>query len=347
MKWFILYTAISTLILSACEDKQSQTKPIIGVTLPETPLRIEDRISFKINDPSAELVSISVNNTPLSHDEQYISLRPLALGKHEIVFRLKTQSGEKTEKKSIAIFASTPPKKWKSELIATYTHNTDYYTQGLEFVGDTLYESTGQKGRSVISAYNPFTNQKFTSTALDAAYFGEGITILNDRVIQLTWQARKGFIYERKSLKKLEEFAYGASSEGWGLAHDQQHVYKSDGTEFIYKLDPKTLQETDYFTVSSTSAFYKNANELEVVDDLLFANVYQKNSIMIINKHSGALEGVIDLGYLEEQLTKDSNFDPLNSVLNGIAYHSGRQSFFVTGKNWNLLFEMKFIPAEE
>ncbi len=344
MKWIVFIYSISALMLSACEAKKSVPERIVRFETHAPILHQDDSLRFELSDASAHLLGIESNKQLINFQDQQIALNQFALGKHELNLRLTTADGPKTEKKTIAIYAAAPPVKWKAELVATYTHNTAYYTQGLEFVGDTLFESTGQKGSSIITAYNPFTTESFKRVTLDSSFFGEGITVVENRLIQLTWQARKGFVYDLHSLEKLGEFAYGSSTEGWGLAHDQNRIYKSDGSEYIYTLDPISLEETGYLTVSSNTAFYKNANELEVAGDLLYANVYQKNSIMVINKLSGALEGVIDLGFLTEQLTKDSNFDPLNSVLNGIAYHPARKTFFITGKNWNRLFEMRFSP---
>jgi glutamine cyclotransferase len=344
MKWLYYFFSISVLMLSACEAKNAVSEKLVRFEAHSNTLNQEDSLFFEISDLSAELIGIEANKVPVIHRNQRIALSQLALGKHELILRLNTANGPKTEKKTVAIYAPSPPKKWKAELVGTYNHDTNYYTQGLEFVGDTLYESTGQKGRSIISAYNPFTNEQYKSVKLDSSFFGEGITIIGNRLIQLTWQAKKGFIYDLGTLEKIEEFTYGASLEGWGLTHDDEHIYKSDGSEYIYTLNPISLEETGYLTVSSNSAYYKNANELERAGEYLYANVYQKNSIMVIHKQSGALEGVIDLGFLAEKLDKDTNFDPLNSVLNGIAYHPSRKTFFVTGKNWNLLFEMRFSP---
>lgn len=344
MKWIVFVYSISALILSSCEAKKSVSERIVRFQTRATILNQDDSLRFELRDPSAQLMGIESNKQLIDFQDQQIALNQFSLGKHELNLRLTTADGPKTEKKTISIYASTPPVKWKAEIVATYAHDTSYYTQGLEFVGDTLFEGTGQKGRSIITAYNPFKAETYRSVDLDPSYFGEGITVVENRLIQLTWQARKGFVYDLHSLEKLGEFAYGSSTEGWGLAHDENRIYKSDGSEYIYTLDPISLEETGYLTVSSNSAFYKNANELEIAGDLLYANVYQKNSIMVINKLSGALEGVIDLGFLTEQLTKDSNFDPLNSVLNGIAYHPTRKTFFITGKNWNRLFEMRFSP---
>jgi len=344
MKWIVFTYSISALMLTACGAKKATPKRMLRFETHAPILHQDDSLRFELSDASAQLMGIEANKQLVSFQNQQIALNQFALGKHELHIRLTTDDGPKTEKKTIAIYASNPPVKWKAELVASYTHNTAYYTQGLEFVGDTLFESTGQKGRSIITAYNPFTTEIYKRVKLDSSYFGEGITVVEDKLIQLTWQAKKGFVYDLHSLEKSGEFAYGSSTEGWGLAHDESRIYKSDGSEYIYTLDPISLEETGYLTVSSNTAFYKNANELEVAGELLYANVYQKNSIMVINKHSGALEGVIDLGFLTEQLTKDSNFDPLNSVLNGIAYHKARQTFFVTGKNWNRLFELRFSP---
>jgi len=342
MKWILISLSGMLAILSACESKVETPKNAIEFLSHEEFLSPSDTLRFKVLDTSITNLNFTYQGQTLSFSKGIIALEDLPLGKGELVVRYSKADRPQLQKKPLNLYAQDPPSKWKAELVNTYSHNTSFYTQGLEFVGDILYESTGQRGKSLITSYNPFRGETYKTLPLEDTYFGEGITITNDRVIQLTWLAKKGFIYDLKSLERVGEFSYGASQEGWGLSHDNQYVYKSDGSATIFLLDPNSLEEKATRTISSDKAYFKNANELEIVNDYLFANVYQKNSIMVIQKDSGALVGVLDLGFLADKIQKTADFDALNSVLNGIAYHQERGTFFVTGKNWNLLFEMRF-----
>ena len=202
-----------------------------------------------------------------------------------------------------------------------------------------MYESTGRRGFSSLRKVDYKTGNVLKKIDLDKTYFGEGITILNDKIYQLTWQNKTGFIYDVNSLKKTGSFQYGESKEGWGLCNDGSKIFKSDGTEKIWFLNSTTLIEEDHIETVTNKSIFNKANELEYVNGKLYANVYQKPSVMIIDAASGAIEGVINFSGLKNKVTKHDNID----VLNGIAYHPIRETFFVTGKNWDKLFEVKIF----
>ena len=150
-----------------------------------------------------------------------------------------------------------------------------------------------------------------------------------------------GFIYDLNTFKKLDNFQYGKSREGWGLTNDGEKIFKSDGTEKIWFLNPDTMTEDGYIETVTNSSIFNSANELEYVDGKIYANVYQKPSVMIIDSKTGAIEGVINFSGLSDLITKTENWDKVNYVLNGIAYHPERKTFFVTGKFWNKMFEVQ------
>jgi glutaminyl-peptide cyclotransferase len=216
------------------------------------------------------------------------------------------------------------------------------YTQGLEFDNDgTLYEGTGQFGFSSLKKYNYKSGEEFNKIFLDKAYFGEGITIMNDNVYQLTWKSNLGFVYSIEDFKLLKSFNYNNSKEGWGLCNDGKYLYKSDGTEKIWKLDPNTLEEIDFISVTTNNKIINKINELEWFNNKIYANTYQFNKEvgLIIEPSNGQVEGVIDFTGLKDKVKKHPTLD----VLNGIAYNQKTNTFFVTGKNWNKLFEIKII----
>ena len=241
--------------------------------------------------------------------------------------------------KGIKLLAENAPEIYTYEVVNEYPHDIKAYTQGLEFHNDTLYESTGHRGTSWLRKLNYKTGEVYSQVDLDKTYFGEGITIMNNKIYQLTWQSSVGFIYDLADLKKLDNFQYGESKEGWGLTNDGKKIFKSDGTEKIWFLNPETLAENGHIEIVTNKSIFNKANELEYVEGKLYANVYQKESMMIIDATTGAIEGVINFGGLKEKVTQHEKLD----VLNGVAYHPERKTFFVTGKNWDKMFEVNII----
>jgi glutaminyl-peptide cyclotransferase len=242
-------------------------------------------------------------------------------------------------KQQITIVSDSKPSLYTYTILNEYPHDKTAYTQGLEFYKDTLYESTGLRGKSSLRKVDFKTGEIYKQIALDAVYFGEGISILNDKLFQLTWQGNIGFQYHPNRLKMERSFSYQNSKEGWGLCNDGQNLYKSDGSHQIWILDAETQKEKSKIQVTTDKNVLKKINELEWVDGKIYANTYQfsKEVGIIINPQSGAVEGVIDFSGLKDKVDQVSNLD----VLNGIAYHPKRKTLFVTGKNWSKLFEVE------
>lgn len=241
---------------------------------------------------------------------------------------------------SIVLLADKPPKVYTYEILEEYPHDIDGYTQGLEFYkDDVLFESTGQYGESSLRKVDLKSGEVLEKIDLPAQYFGEGLSILNDKIYQLTWRENIGFIYDLNTLEQLETFTYQNSKEGWGICNDGEYFYKSDGTERIWRLNPETMQELDYVQVYTNTGRVREINELEWIDGKIFANVYTRNAISIIDPETGKLEGVIDLSPLIKKVKRHADLD----VLNGIAYRGEKDIIYVTGKNWNKLFKIKVI----
>ncbi len=271
-------------------------------------------------------------------------LNNISLGIYDLTASIYISSNKLEYKENISIVSASKPKLYTYTILNEYPHDKTAYTQGLEFYRDTLYESTGLKGKSSLRKVDFKTGEVYKQIALDQVYFGEGISILNDKLYQLTWQGNMGFQYQPDQLKMERSFAYQNSKEGWGLCNDRQRLYKSDGTHQIWILDPQTQKEMDKIQVMTDKNALKKINELEWVDGKIYANTYQfkKEVGIIIDPQSGAVEGVIDFSGLKSKVEQVSNLD----VLNGIAYHPKRKTFFVTGKNWSKLFEVKILPKE-
>lgn len=280
---------------------------------------------------------IILNSTSL--EAFSVDLSEFKLGNHDLKVNLKV-NGEKVEiSKSIKILSSISPQLYSYEIINTYPHDILAYTQGLEFHGDTLYESTGQRGESSLRKVDYKTGEVLNDIKLDQFYFGEGLTILNNKIYQLTWQSQEGLVYDLQTMELLNKFAYTDSKEGWGICNNQEKLFKSDGTDKIWMLNSKTLEEEGYIQPTTNKTVLNQLNELEWVEGRIYANTYQKDGVVIINPNHGGVEGVIDFRGLRDKVKQHSKLD----VLNGIAYHKASKRLFVTGKNWDKLFEVKIL----
>lgn len=276
---------------------------------------------------------------PLEVNDGVVSTEGWRLGKRPIMAVVETEGRVDTLSETLTLLASKTPVLLKYNLLHTYPHDIKAYTQGLEFSGDTLYESTGQYGKSSLRKLDFKTGKIWEIKNIERKYFAEGITLYQDKIYQLTWREKIGFVYDKADFKLEKTFAFSHSAEGWGLCTDGKYFYKSDGTEKIWRLDLQTLEELDFVEVYTDTRAIESVNELEWVDGKIYANIYQRDALAVINPADGTVEAVLDLSKLKTQVTAHEQLD----VLNGIAYHKGRGTFFVTGKNWDKLFEIEIL----
>jgi len=214
----------------------------------------------------------------------------------------------------------------------TIPHDSSAYTQGLLVHDGKIYESTGREG-SWIGIVNPNTGEQDKKVILDDEYFGEGIAILNDKIYQLTWEQRTGFVYDLNSFEKLREFKY--SNEGWGLTTDGVNLIMSDGSNTLSFLDTTNMSVIKKINATYQGVAVSNLNELEYVDGYIWANIYQKDQIAKIDASNGEIKGFLDLSDLSYRTRL---LNPDVDVLNGIAWHAATKSFIVTGKLWPLMY---------
>jgi len=219
----------------------------------------------------------------------------------------------------------------------TYPHDPDGFTQGLVFEDGVLYEGTGLYGQSTLRRVELETGDILQIRELSAEFFGEGITIYGNKIIQLTWQSNIGFVYDKNSFELLQEFNY--STEGWGITHDGTRLIMSDGTSTLHFLDPETFEEIGQLAVFDNNGPVTRLNELEYVQGEIYANVWQTDLVARIAPETGRVIGWIDLSGL---LTAEDLSEPVD-VLNGIAYDAEAARLFVTGKLWPKLFEIELI----
>jgi glutamine cyclotransferase len=225
-------------------------------------------------------------------------------------------------------------------IVNTYPHDRNAFTEGLVFEDGFLYEGTGLLGNSTLRRVELETGDILQIRELPAQFFGEGITIYGDNIIQLTWKSHIGFVYNKNSFELLQEFNY--STEGWGITHNGTCLIMSDGTSTLHFLDPQTFEEIGQLEVFDDDGPVTKLNELEYVQGEIYANVWQTDRIAIIAPETGRVIGWVDLRGL---LTAEDRSEPVD-VLNGIAYDAATDRLFVTGKLWPKLFEIQLISPE-
>ncbi len=237
--------------------------------------------------------------------------------------------------------ALSSPYHYTYRVVNSFPHDPEAFTQGLVFEDGTLFEGTGLYRQSTLREVELETGVVLRSLSLDSQYFGEGITIYKDQVVQLTWRSNTGFLYDKDSFVLLQTFSY--SSEGWGITHDGIRLIVSDGTPTLYFWDPVTFEEIGRIEVHDQYGPVSRLNELEYVRGEVFANVWYTDLIARINPHTGRVTGWIDLEGLLESEQGVASAD----ILNGIAYDAQNDRLFVTGKRWPKLFEIELVARQE
>lgn len=235
-----------------------------------------------------------------------------------------------------------PPKQsgvsyYTFNIVTELPHSTSAYTQGFQYADGLFWEGTGGNGSSRLQIINPLTGEATKSISLASKYFGEGITLLGDEIFQLTWREGKAFVYDRQTLRKLREYDY--QGEGWGLTTDGKVLYMSDGSDKITIRDPKSFNPVGELKVTLGGQRVRNINELEWIEGEIWANIYLTTDIIRIDPATGKVVGIIDLSELQSPADVSYRTD----VLNGIAYDPATGRIWLTGKNWNKVYEVQII----
>jgi glutamine cyclotransferase len=252
------------------------------------------------------------------------------------LFACNSDNNESNNENAIAA-----PTTLSYEVIKVYPHDTSSYTQGLEWNGNKLIESTGLEGKSVLQILDSNMKPLGNKVKLDKEYFGEGTTLFKDKIYQLTWKTHKVFVYDANTLKKTNELYW--PYEGWGLTHNDSSLIVSTGESNIYFVNPIDFSIQKTLGVFNQYGYLSNINELEYVNGQLYANVYGRNEVVVIDPQTGQVKYRIDFSNLLSQA--GVKYDPLSIdagyVMNGIAYHAGKKTFFITGKSWPVLVEIR------
>ena len=230
------------------------------------------------------------------------------------------------------------PVEYTYRIVRSYPHPVESYTQGLFWADGTLWEGTGEHGRSLLQRLDTATGRPTVGARLPRSEFGEGIALHDGRIYQLTWQSNTAHVYDAATGRPLRDFRY--PGEGWGLPSDGERLYMTDGSATLYTIDPETFRRTDRKTVTCEGRPVPLLNELEWIEGRIWANVYTTDRIVVIDPATGTVEGIVDLrGLLPAEET-----DYTTDVLNGIAYDPATKRIFVTGKRWPKLYEIEILP---
>ncbi len=341
----LLAVSFLAVVIFGCDKKSNSEENLFsfdGSVLKEH-YRNSDIVDLQIVNPEKKAIDsiiYYVNGTNVGSvkgaGKKTATLTDVKLGYQNLkaLIYFEGEAAEVSER--IEVVSSIEPKLLKYTLVNMFAHDPKSFTQGLEFYRDTLYESTGQHGTSFVKKYDYLTGKVYKQVNLDQQYFGEGITILNNNLYQLTYKSGVGFVYDVDTFERKKTFTYDKPVEGWGFTNDGKYLFQSDGTEKIWKVDPKTLKMIDYINVYSQSGKIKSVNELEYINGKFWGNIWQRDAVAVIDPATGAVEGILNLAGLREQVK-----NPEAEVLNGIAYNRKTKTIFVTGKNWDKMFEIK------
>jgi glutaminyl-peptide cyclotransferase len=272
-------------------------------------------------------------SNPKANYKIAIDTRFFQMGTYNLkLVAMQSDGNESEDDRGIQIVSDISPEPKVMKIVAEFPHNTKSYTQGLEWSNNILFEGTGLRGQSEVSQVELATGATKARMGLDATYFGEGISIMGNRLFQITWQEQRAFVYDKQTLRLLSDFEY--TGEGWGLCNDGKQLIMSNGTETI------TFRDSSNFKVLRSINVYDNVgprgmlNELEYINGKIYANVYQQNFILVIDPATGkVLEQIeCDAVVAKGKLSGD--------VLNGIAFNASSKKLYITGKNWPKLFEV-------
>ena len=264
-----------------------------------------------------------------------IGTEGLAMGNNTFKVEAFLNNGHKeTHYQTLKLKSDIKPKAYRCQVEKTYPHDPTAFTQGLYYENGYLYEGTGKRGGSSLRKIELKSGDLISSLALPAEYFGEGITGFEDKIIQLTWTSRTGFIYDKENFRLINKVRY--PTEGWGLTTDGSRLIMSDGSATIYFLTPN-FNETGRIKVYDNKGPVQNLNELEYIDGKVYANVYQQDHIISFNPENGKVLEKIDCSSLVPEQYKNSR----EYVLNGIAWDPENQRMFLTGKRWDKVYQVK------
>ncbi len=300
-------------------------------------------LTIKVKDGQLQETKLYVDSallTSSTETEFTYSLKKFnSLGKHTIkAVARKTDGVEGAYFKTFEVLSDIVPEMYGYEVVQTYPHNETFFTEGLEIHNGFVYESTGENGKSALNKTNLKTGKTIQSIKLADKYFGEGITIFNNHIYQLTYKTKIGFVYNLETMAVVDSFRF-ESAEGWGMTHDDENLIMSDGTNLITYINPTTYKTVKKIEVYDDKDAVIYVNELEYSDGFIYANVWTTNLLIKIDPKTGKVLQKIDLDGILSMPDSSKKVD----VLNGIAIDPQTKKIYVTGKLYPKIFEIKLV----
>lgn len=352
-KRFFFCLLLISGVLSGC-DSEKKKGPVAVLQQPASnaayPVgkQVPVRFALKESDVAVDSVRCLLNGKRISA-LQYeapgsytFDTKGYGLGAHELSIHIYYKDDPPDEYQgNIILLADTAPALLSYQVIQTFPHDTADFTQGLFYEDGIMYEGTGLTGRSKLKKYELRTGKVLKEVKLPDDVFGEGITVLKDKVYQLTYKDKKSFIYDKETLAQLGSFNWNL--EGWGITTDGAHFIISNGSSYLFFVDTATFNVVRRLQVADDKKLINRINELEYVDGALWANVWQTDDILEIDPQSGKVLRKLNLRGILSGYEANKDRD---DVLNGIAYNPANKSFYVTGKKWPSLFEITLSTGE-
>jgi len=349
----ILVLSIFITFFSCSNSSDRSRKPVSTISVQPSKNNyifgenVSVNVKTKVRDGEIKTIKLYFNNQLLQESKELdftvenVKLNKLGSGNFTVE-AVKTDDLKNSRSLVINTISDQVPEKFTYQIVNTFPHSKTHYTQGLEFYNNVLYEGTGEYGTSGIFKIKLETGNIEQSKMLDAKYFGEGITILNDKIFQLTYKTQKGFVYQFSDLALIDSFQFH-SAEGWGLTNDGTSLIMSDGTHLLTWLNPKDFSVVKTIQVANNKGIINNLNELEYINGTIYANVYTTDLIVQIDPGTGKILSEINMaGIINMYKNSTDKID----FLNGIAYQQKNKRLFVTGKYWPKIFEIKIIPSK-
>ena len=346
---FRILGILTLLFLIGCGENEKSERPVSPRIKKATKLKApksnqkftlgsEIPFEIKIGDTPVDSIVIQLGDETKTFNKPTfnVSLNTKKVGTHRIKTTVFFENKKETHYARIIFLASEPPEEYTYTIVNTFPHDTEDYTQGLMISGDYLYESTGQNGSSSFEKKGIESGRTIQQVNLSDDYFGEGLALINGQFYQLTYTSGACFLYNTQ-MEQTGSFSY--QGEGWGLCTMNDKLLMTDGSEKIFIKDPNNFSTIDQLEVYDDKGKVDYLNELEYIDGLIYANIYQKDIIAVIDPASGMLLRKIDMeGLLQANELRKAD------VLNGIAYDEANDRIYVTGKLWPKLFEVTFQP---
>ena len=349
-KFFLFATAV--ILICGCDRcKKPSTGADITIT-PEagTTYKSGDEVKIKVSyqadiKPDSIVYLVDSARVASKKDSSAISLKTdtFSLGPRTITVKLYSGGKSQDQSTNIVLLAAKAPEQYTYVVEKRYPHDTSSYTEGFEYHDGYLYESTGNYGHSKMMKVDLQTGKAVQSINLDKKYFGEGFTIIGDKIMQLTYREKTGFVYDKNTFKTLSTFSYSVGNEGWGVCNDGNKIYTDDSTNRIWFLDKNNYRNVGYIDVYDDKSQIDEVNELEYINGKLYSNVYTQDTILVINPKTGAVEQRVDMKNLWPLKDRPANFDNQQNVLNGIAWDDKGKRLFVTGKKWPYVYQVRFV----